>query len=67
METYFNPRARKERDFLKSTRDWSAYYFNPRARKERDKPPNFFFFFYIFHFNPRARKERDTHFPDSFS
>jgi len=33
---YFNPRARKERDYSKCERESFIYDFNPRARKERD-------------------------------
>ena len=55
----FNPRARKERDFINTSKIRLFLCFNPRARKERDvvvitspalRP----------RFNPRARKERDV-------
>ena len=32
----FNPRARKERDFMVFTLLFLLFGFNPRARKERD-------------------------------
>ena len=55
----FNPRARKERDFLFLYFFVMFPCFNPRARKERDALVNGFAL-YFSGFNPRARKERDS-------
>ena len=55
----FNPRPRKEGDFLTDVKENGWKDFNPRPRKEGDRfwnktPKNHY------HFNPRPRKEGDV-------
>ena len=55
----FNPRAREERDWHKTSGVRATQCFNPRAREERDPPCLLMADDGSGCFNPRAREERD--------